>query len=161
MAEFVFRSMARIGKFKEIHAGQTAPAYEGGKVVGNPVVPKELDPLISNPSNSEAMLWWITGLGEVSRQIDSGGEFELRMVSDISGFDFICRFDPLNKGVIKVKSSHYDDLDFSYSVSLELFVYLLNYSTLDVFKFLKDNVSMNAFLEKQVEGYIQRLEGKK
>jgi hypothetical protein len=156
---YVFVRIARIGKFRELRAGQTAPAYEGknNRVVGNPLIPRELEWIISNPLFSESSMWWVTGLGEVSHQSDSGGEFELHMCSDSSGFTFDCRFDPLNKSMIRVKGSHYDDLDFSYSLPLKQFERLLTFSTLEVFKYIKDNVSMNKGLELRVDEYISRI----
>jgi hypothetical protein len=159
MKKAQFLSMAQIGKFSELIAGQTVPTYEGGKVVGTALIPKELEPILSDSYNSGAMLWHIDSIGTVSHQNRGGGQFQFT-VSSRQGFQFTCRFDPLDKQISKIKIQ-YDDMTFTYpDVSVTEFVQLLSYSALVMFKDLLDNAKMNLALTDRVKEYIKRIESR-
>jgi hypothetical protein len=154
-----FLSMAQIGKFSELIAGQIVPSYEGGKVVGTALIPKELEPILSDPYNSGSMLWYLDSLGTAPHQNKSGGQFQFA-VNSKQGFQFTCRFDPLDKHISKIKVQ-YDDMTFTYpDVSVVEFVQLLSYSALVMFEDLLDNSKMNLALIARVKEYIKRIESR-
>jgi hypothetical protein len=129
MKKTQFLSMAQIGKFSELIAGQTVSTYEGIKVVGTALIPKEFEPILSDPHNSDAMLWHLDFIGAVSHHNRGGGQFQFT-VNSKQGFQFTCRFDPLDKHISKIKVQ-YDDMTFTYpDVSVAEFVQLLSYSVI-------------------------------
>jgi hypothetical protein len=151
--------MAQIGKFSELIAGQTAPTYEGGKVVGTALIPKKLEPILSDSYNSDAMLWYLDSIGTVSHQNRGGGQFQFT-VSSKQGFQFTCRFNPLDKHISKIKVQ-YDDMTFTYSdVSVAEFVQLLNFRALDMFGDLLLHAKLNLALTVRVKEYIKRIESR-
>jgi hypothetical protein len=151
--------MVQIGKFSELIAGQIAPTYEAGKVVGTALIPKELGPILSDPLNASAMPWHLDSIGTVSHQNRGGGQFQFT-VSSRQGFQFTCRFDSLDKHISKIKVQ-YDDMTFTYpDVSVAEFVQLLSYSALVMFKDLLDNAKMNLALTARVKEYIKRIESR-
>jgi len=155
-----FVSPARIAHFRELRAGQHAPAYTSNKVSGNPLIPKELDAFISDPQFNDVYLWWVTDIGSVSHQRDSGGEFKFTLTPD-TGVSFECLYDPAGKVFTRLFLI-YDDFRFDLSnkhCTIDDVENLLKLSDLEAFKYVRDNVQINKATLEKVKAYIQKMEG--
>jgi hypothetical protein len=157
MSRFV--SSARVAHFHELQAGQHATAYIGDKVSGNPLIPQELDTFISDPRFSDVHLWWITDMGAVSHQNDSGGEFKFT-ITPYSGVSFECLYDPVSKTFSSLFLL-YDNFRFDLSYkkcSISDVESLIKLSDLDIFRYVRDNVKLNKATLEHLNVYIKRME---
>jgi hypothetical protein len=158
MAKYVFRSMAKLGYFRELHVGQTAIAYEGSNdtVVGHPLIPRELESILTNPQFANEFLWWATSSGSVSRQVDSGGVFVFNLSTFPAMVSFRnCEFDPNTK---KIKARVcFEKLDVPFAnISVSELEDFLTKKTIDILLWIKDKIkNLNKSQKEHLNHYIE------
>jgi hypothetical protein len=154
-----FLSMAQVARFKDCTPGQSHTISDNGKVTGSIIIPKDLSPILSEPSFAANMLWYIEHIGSVSHTDFAGGLFELRSLSsDKSGFMFRTRYDPWTSHSLSSTVAEYDDLSFPITQLTipELTDLLLNKSTLETMRWLLSNTTLQNSLKERLKSYITR-----
>jgi len=156
-----FVSMARLGRFREVSAGEIVPAFERRREIGRVKIPIELRQILSEPSLSDGQIWLVSNIGSVSHQT-LDGEFRLMFSTD-NGVVFDLYFDSLNKRFIRV-SVVYDKLTFNHVSDTDLSVNdmtsIIGMEVDELFRFILQNSTQNKFLTKQIREYLSRWDTK-
>jgi hypothetical protein len=131
-----FLSMGRIALFKELRAGQPAPAYTLDKYDYNVLIPKEMLPLIADPDISQNMLFFVRRppLATMSDRIPGIFKFH---VSSRSGYDFHCEYNPTSKVFDKIQVWYEAEHDFLIrGLTIQQFMDLYHMGPVEVIRYL-------------------------
>jgi hypothetical protein len=133
----VFLSIGKVALFRELQAGQLAPVYIMNKYDFNVLIPREMEQLISDPEIALNMLYFVRRSQLATSSDLIPGVFKFQVASSLSGFTFVCEYDPMSKVFDKIQFSYDTEYDFYISgLTVQQFMDLFHKDAIEVVHYL-------------------------